>query len=141
MIKATFFCVLSLIINNVLINVAVAEKNLNRLFFTPAERAIIDASRQPVKQVSPTKIKVLERTEKITVKGYLKRKGQPDVVWVNSKNTLKSNKPLSDVKVLKVYKNGKVKLKVREKGVVKLKAGQVISRSQQSIREAYENNK
>ena len=141
MIKAIYIFMLSFIANIFAINYAVAEKNLNRLFFTPAERAVIDASRQPVKNIEPSKRQQLERTEKIEVKGYLKREDKPDVVWVNSKNTLKSNKPLSDVKVLKVYKNGKVKLKVREKGIVKLKAGQVLSRSQQSIREAYDNIK
>jgi len=139
MIKAVYIFIMSIVVNYITTNPAVAEQNLNRLFFTPAERAVIDASRQPVKNTSLSKSQSLERTEKIEVKGYLKRKGQSDVVWVNSKNTLKSNKPLADVKVLKVYQNGNVKLKVREKGVVKLKPGQVLRRSQPPIREAYEN--
>ena len=115
-----------------------AEKNLMRLFYTPAERALIDVNKQAVKTpVTATRIEP-ERTAEIEVKGFLKRKDKPDVVWVNTSNTLKSNKPLSDVKVLKVYSNGKVKIRVSGQGTAILKPGQVISRGNKEIRESYE---
>jgi hypothetical protein len=117
---------------------AVAEQALMRLFYTPAERALIDLKRHAVKKPTQVKSKRQEQTQRIEVKGYLKRKGQPDTVWLNSVNTLKSNKPLSDVKVLRVQSNGKVKLRVSGKGIVKIKPGQIVTRNKKSIREAYE---
>lgn len=117
---------------------ASAGQSLMRLFYSPAERAEIDANRKGVKQAIAAPVK---RTKKIEVKGYLKRKGQPDVVWVNNGNTLKSKKPLSDVKVVKVQSSGTIKLKVSGKGTVKAKPGQVISRSQNKVREVYERTK
>ena len=84
-------------------NVALAEQNLMRLFYTPAERALIDANRKAAEAGDTNKNVINQpRTEIIEVNGFLKRKGQPDVVWVNGKNTLKSNKLLRDVKVLSV---------------------------------------
>ena len=131
--KTILFLLIFIAYNN-----AIAEQSLMRLFYTPAERAIIDMQRHVVKKDKQVKPSSLEQTERIEVKGFMKRSGQPDVVWVNNNNTLKSNKPLSDVKVLKVHPGGKVKLRVRGKGIVKLKPGQVITRSQQPVREAYE---
>lgn len=117
---------------------AVAEKPLMRLFYSPSERALIDSKRHTVKKGIKVNSIRKEQTQKIEIKGYLKRKGQPDTVWINSLNTLKSNKPLSDVKVLRVQSNGKVKLRVSGKGIVKIKPGQVVIRSKNSIRETYE---
>ncbi len=131
--KTILFLLIFIAYNN-----AIAEQSLMRLFYTPAERAVIDMQRHVVKKDKQAKPTSLEQTERIEVKGFMKRSGQPDVVWVNSKNTLKSNKPLSDVKVLKVQPSGKVKLRLRGKGIVKLKPGQVITRSQKPVREAYE---
>jgi len=136
--QATFLCIVAFIINGLLPAVAVSADNINKLFFTPAQRAVIDASKNIVTTKPKADTKPLKQTQRIEVKGYLKRKGQPDVVWVNSNNTLKSNKPLDDVKVLRLQKSGKVKLKVRGKGIVKLKPGQVITRTQEPVREAYE---
>lgn len=119
-------------------NVVVAEQSLLRLFHSPAERALIELKRQivtaPTKQAAPQ----LERTQQITVKGYIKRRSQPNTVWLNNVNTLKSNKALSDVKVLKVLENGKVKLRVSGKGIVSIKPGQILNRDQSRAREAYE---
>lgn len=109
-----------------------------RLFYTPAERSLIDLKRHVVKGPAQVKAKQQEQTQRIEVKGYLKRKGQPGTVWLNTVNTLKSNKPFSDVKVLRVQSNGKVKLRVDGKGIVKIRPGQVITRSKKSIRENYE---
>lgn len=117
---------------------AAAEQALMKLFYTPAERALIDLKRHAVKKPTQVKSKRKEQTQRIEVKGYLKRKGQPDTVWLNSVNTLKSNKPLSDVKVLRVQSNGKVKLRVSGKGIVKIKPGQIVTRNKNPVRESYE---
>lgn len=115
-----------------------AEKSLLRLFYSPNERAQIDSERRaPVKRLN-TNVSTKPKTEIIKVKGYLKRKGKPDVVWLNDKNTLKSNKLLSDVKVVKVLKKGQVILRVRDKGRVKLKPGQAVVRGIQGSIESYE---
>ena len=125
----------------VCLNQAAAEKNLMRLFYTPAERARIDAGRSTVKQGDHLKSTVKQQTQSIQYQGYVKRKGHDDVIWVNNKNTLKTKKPLSDVKVIRVQSDGKVKMIVDGKGIVKLKPGQVLSRSHQKIRETYEIHK
>jgi len=136
--QATFIGILTLLINGLLPATVAGAENINKLFFTPAQRAVIDASKHTVTKKSKADAKPLKQTQRIEVKGYLKRKGQPDVVWVNSNNTLKSNKPLEDVKVIRLQKSGQVKLKVRGKGIVKLKPGQVITRTQQPVQEVYE---
>jgi len=115
-----------------------AEQSMLRLFFTPAERAQIDANRALANETAKQTPSVLPKTANIELKGYVKRRGQPDVVWVNDKNTLKSNKPLSDVKVIKVQKHGKVKLRVTGEGTVRLKPGEILSRSQNQTTEVYE---
>lgn len=138
--KNIFYIVVTLLVTTTSVN---AEKALMRLFYSPAERALIDINRSIIKKTKPAAqgVTPVDQTQRIEVKGFLKRHGKPDVVWVNSKNTLKSNKPLSDVKVLKLQDNGKVKIKIKDKGIVRLKPGQFAVRSQQSIREAYENSK
>jgi len=136
--QATFICIISLTLYGLTPGLAVGADNINKLFFTPAQRAVIDASKNIVNTKPKANTKPLKQTQRIEVKGYLKRKGQPDVVWVNSNNTLKSNKPLEDVKVLKLQKSSKVKLKVRGKGIVKLKPGQVITRTQKPVQDVYE---
>lgn len=119
-------------------NLVLAEQSLLRLFHSPAERALIELKRQivtaPTKQAAPQ----LAQTQQIKVKGYIKRNSQSNTVWLNNVNTLKSNKALSDVKVLKVLENGKVKLRVSGKGIVSIKPGQVLNRDQSRAREAYE---
>ncbi len=117
---------------------AIAEQTLMRLFYTPAERAQIDAKRSELNNPQQQAPSVVSQTANIELKGYVKRTGQPDVVWVNDKNTLKSNKPLSDVKVIKVQKHGKVKLRVTGEGTVRLKPGEMLSRSQNETIEVYE---
>jgi len=120
-------------------SVALAEQNLMRLFYTPAERALIDANRKAAEAGDTNKNVINQpRTEIIEVNGFLKRKGQPDVVWVNGKNTLKSNKLLRDVKVLSVSKKGQVSLRVKDKGRVKLKPGQITVHGAQGSLESYE---
>lgn len=115
-----------------------AEQSMMRLFYTPAERAQIDANRSLANETTKQAKSIVPETANIELKGYMKRSGKPDVVWVNDKNTLKSNKPLSDVKVIKVQKHGKVKLRVNGQGTVKLKPGEILSRGQRKTIEAYE---
>lgn len=117
---------------------AMAEKNLMRLFYTPAERALIDANRKAAETGDNKNVISQPRTELIEVNGYLKRKDQPDVVWVNGKNTLKSSRPLNDVKVIKVLNKGQVSLRIKDKGRVNLKPGQAVKRSEQGKVESYE---
>lgn len=119
-------------------SLALAEQNLMRLFYTPAERALIDANRKAVEAGDNKKSVIQPRTEIIEVNGYIKRKGQPDVVWVNGKNTLKSNKPLADVKVVRVQKKGQVTLRIKDKGRVTLKPGQAVIHGEQNRVESYE---
>jgi len=115
-----------------------ADQTMMRIFYTPAERAQIDANRTIQDNPQQQAPSVVPQTANIELKGYVKRQGQPDVVWVNDKNTLKSNKPLSDVKVIKVQKHGKVKLRVTGEGSIRLKPGEILSRSKNKTIEAYE---
>lgn len=120
---------------------ALAEPPMMRLFYSPAERAKIDASRQaPIKNTA-NNTQSKPRTEIIKVKGYLKRKGKSDVVWINDKNTLASNKPIAGVKVLKVENKGKVSLIVNDIGRVKVQPGKVLSVNPHIIIDAYEISK
>lgn len=119
----------------------IAGQNLMRLFYTPAERATIDAQRPGVKQSGPVNTTVKPQTQSIQYQGYVKRKGHADVVWINNKNTLKTKKPLSDVRLIKVQNDGKATLVIKDKGRVKLKPGQVVTRGQRGVRDEYQNSK
>ena len=115
-----------------------AEKPLLRLFYSPNERAKIDSERRaPVKKENGN-VSTKPKTEIITVKGYLKRKGKSDVVWLNDKNTLKSNKLLPDVRVVSVGSKGKINLQIKNSGRVKVKPGKVLSIDPKIVIEAYE---
>jgi len=116
---------------------AIAEQKLKRLFFTAAERAKIELGTQGDIKGKPNKA-THKASGDIELKGYVKRKGQPDVVWINSVNTLKSSRPLPGVKVIRVQKNGKVALRLKDKGLVRLKPAQVISRSKKAVKEIYD---
>lgn len=115
-----------------------AGQSLMRLFYTPAERAQLDQNRLSVKNKNKPNVTSQSKTRSVEVKGYLKRKGQPDVVWVNDKNTLDSNRPLPDVKVLGVRQPGKVKLHIQSQGIVSIKPGQILSSGQSKKIDSYE---
>jgi hypothetical protein len=66
--------------------------NLNNLFMDKSQRARIDAARSG--RASPES----QKTNKVTVEGYVTRSDGKSVVWVNDKNTLKSMK-VDDVTV------------------------------------------
>ena len=114
-----------------------AEEALMRVFFSPAERAMID---QRIEQKQSDEQQAIAVTSKIIVKGYLKQDGKKPVVWVNDNNTLKSQKVLPDVRVRHVYDSGKVKMSIKGKGVVRAKPGQVVSRSLRGVKDMYEVN-
>lgn len=133
------YIVCILFLNFLNIEAAIAEQGLKRLFFSVEERAQIELGKtDKTKSKSKVNKSTHQTSYDIELKGYVKRKGQPDVVWINTVNTLKSNKPLSGIKVLKVQNNGKVALKLEGKGLVRLKPGQVISRNKKTVKDIYE---
>ena len=131
----TIVCILLLSLLN--IEAAIAQQDLKRLFFSKAERAQIELGKAGKTKAKANK-STHQASDNIELKGYVKRKGQPDVVWINSVNTLKSSKPMSGVRVLRVQKNGKVAIRIKEKGLVRLKPGQVISRNKKAVKDIYE---
>lgn len=119
-------------------NASYAEKSLMRLFYSPAERAAINSSRHTT-ELKPGEIKAAQpSTDVIEVKGYISRSDSQKVVWINDKNTLKTNKLYEDVRVVKVNSNGKVKLRVSGDGIVNVKPGQVVMRNEHRTVESYE---
>ncbi|NOQ89645.1 MAG: hypothetical protein GQ549_01725, partial [Gammaproteobacteria bacterium] len=77
--------------------------NLINLFTDKSQRARIDAARSG--QASPES----QKTNKVTVEGYVTRSDGKSVVWVNNRNTLEGSK-IGDVKVHQnsIGKNKKV---------------------------------
>lgn len=118
-----------------------AEQALMRLFYSPAERALIDLKKQQKTAESPVTTESQVLTEKIEAKGYLKQQGKTPVVWINESNTLKSTKVLSDVKVKGLQQSGTIKVVVQGKGTVKLKPGQVVTRSNDGVTDVYQTKK
>lgn len=76
---------------------------LNTLFTGRDQRASIDAARSG--NASPE----LQKTNKVTINGYVTRGNGKDVVWVNGQNTLESSS-VGNIKVqqLNIGKNKKV---------------------------------
>jgi len=75
------------------------EKKLQSLFMTPTEREQVDDIRNGTEKKEITERAVLvEKSEKITVTGFMKRSDGKNVVWLNGKNTMRSN-VISDAKV------------------------------------------
>ena len=58
-----------------------AAQELGRLFFTPDERAALDARRRARVPDRPAAVVVASPTTKLD--GYVKRSGGPSTVWVN----------------------------------------------------------
>lgn len=58
-----------------------SAQELGRLFFTPAERAALDARRKARVPDKPAAAVVASPTTKLD--GYVKRSGGPSTVWVN----------------------------------------------------------
>jgi len=77
--------------------------NLNNLFTDKSQRASIDAARSG--KISPES----QKTNKVTVEGYVTRSDGKSVVWINNNNTLEDSK-IGDIKVQQsnVGKNKKV---------------------------------
>ena len=121
-----------------IIKPALAEQSLMRLFYSPSERAEIDSNKNNSELTDNKPNTVQQNTDRVEIKGYVLRDGMSDVIWVNDKNSLKSRKLLPDVKVNKVQKKGMVSIKVNGERTVKLKPGQVITRSESRIQERYE---
>lgn len=77
--------------------------NLNNLFTDKSQRASIDAARSGT--ASPDS----QKTNKVTVEGYVTRSDGKSVVWINNNNTLDSSK-IGNIKVqqFNIGKNKKV---------------------------------
>ena len=101
-----------------------AEHNvseLDKLFTDKRQRANIDAKRSG--NVSPE----LQKTNKVTIDGYVTRSDGKDVVWINNGNTLDSYK-VGDVKVQQLNIGKDKKVGVTLDGThVHLKAGETWS--------------
>jgi hypothetical protein len=118
-----------------------ADQALMRLFFSPAERALINlksTSKANDESAAKGADQVVTQTETIEVKGYMQLDSQPAVVWVNQSNTLKSKTIASDVRVKGVEKTGEVKIAVKGKGLVKAKPGQVVTRNKSGAIDVYQ---
>ncbi|MDH5516909.1 MAG: hypothetical protein OEY36_03690 [Gammaproteobacteria bacterium] len=127
-----------LLLNLLATGLAMAEQNLKRLFYSAQERAQIDRQKPAADKNTVNNKAPKQNIDVVELKGYLIRKGQPDVVWVNSENTLKTKKPITGLRVLKVQKSGNVAIKRDGQSVVNLKPGQFVLANQKTVRERYE---
>lgn len=116
---------------------------LQRLFTTPLERAQLDARRRrgvsPGEQEQPSSQTTAALPPlQVEVKGVMKRKNAPDVVWVNQGNTLNSRTIDDRVRVSNpvVTRSGKVPLRVNDR-TVRLKPGQVWNEFEDTISDKY----
>lgn len=75
------------------------EKQLQSLFMTVSQRKQVDDIRNgKEKTIINERPEFVEKPEKITITGFVKRSNGKNVVWLNGKNTMQSDS-LSDVKV------------------------------------------
>lgn len=119
-----------------------SPEKLKKLFTTPTQRAELDKRRKAgvFDDDSSLVSQVLSQSSDVELKGIVYRKGEQPVVWVNDKNTLKSTRVDSNIRVYGVdrgKKTERAKLRVND-SFVKMKPGQVWSDFDNKARDKYQ---
>ena len=109
-------------------------QELGRLFFTPEQRAALDARRRarvPDKPSAPTVVSPTTRLD-----GYVKRTDGPSTVWVNGEGLLETSPEAPRIGATR-RDDGRVSVPVGEGGArVGLKPGELLDRGTGEVRDA-----
>jgi hypothetical protein len=105
---------------------AQAADELGRLFFTPEQRAALDARRKARLPDKPAPVLAAPTTR---VDGYVKRSNGPSTVWVNGE-------PAEEARIDERSGEGRVSVMLGEgAGRVTLKPGQAVDRDSGQVRD------
>ena len=111
---------------------AVAQE-FGRLFFTPEQRAALDARRKARVPDKPAAVVVASPTTR--VQGYVKRSGGPSTVFVNGEGQTEGAQPDSP-RVPRGRSDDRVSIPVGDSGArVQLKPGEVLDRGTGEVRD------
>ena len=103
-------------------------EELGRLFFTPAERAALDARRKARVPDRPAAAVVISPVTRID--GYVKRSQGPSTVWMNGESFLEGSPDAPRIEATTRSGDGRVSVPLGDNGRrVELKPGQALDRS------------
>jgi hypothetical protein len=108
-------------------------QELGRLFFTPDQRAALDARRKARVPDKPTAVTVISPTTRLD--GYVKRSDGPSTVWVNGEGLLETSPEAPRIGATR-RDDGRVSVPVGESGArVGLKPGETLDRGTGEVRD------
>lgn len=108
-------------------------EDLGRLFFTPEQRAALDARRRARVPDKPAAAPVVA-SPTTRVDGYVKRSGGPSTVWLNSEPVTEQG---ADAPRIRGGRDSRVDVQLGEDGSrVPMKPGQVVNRETGEVRDA-----
>jgi hypothetical protein len=111
----------------------VQAQELGRLFFTPEQRAALDARRKARVPDKPAAAAVVSPTTRLD--GYVKRSQGPSTVWVNGEGQLETSPEAPRIGATR-RDDGRVSIGVGESGArVGLKPGEVLDRGTGEVRD------
>ena len=112
---------------------ALQAQELGRLFFTPEQRASLDARRKARVPDKPTATVVVSPTTRLD--GYVQRSGGPNTVWVNGESLLETSPEAPRIGVTR-REDGRVSVPVGESGArVGLRPGETLDRGSGEVRD------
>lgn len=119
--------------------------SLNRLFYSPEDRAYLDSLRESASRTVPVVAEPTEPAEKeqdkartFTLSGTLTTKDGVKSIWLNDQPYSSANLP-ENIAVQKPYNAGQVDLLIPERGrSYSLRPGQTLYLGDEQIRESYE---
>jgi len=110
-----------------------SAQQLGRLFFTPEQRAALDARRKARVPDKPAAAIVASPTTRLD--GYVKRSSGPSTVWVNGESLLETAPEAPRIGVTRTN-DGRVSVTVGESGArVGLKPGEILDRGTGEVRD------
>lgn len=110
----------------------IQAQELGRLFFTPEQRAALDARRKARVPDKPEAVVVSPTTR---LDGYVKRSSGPSTVWVNGEGLLETSPEAPRIGATR-RDDGRVSIGVGESGArVGLKPGEVLDRGTGEVRD------
>ncbi len=108
-------------------------QELGRLFFTPEQRAALDARRKARVPDKPAAAAIASPTTRLD--GYVKRSSGPSTVWVNGEGLLETSPEAPRIGATR-SDDGRVSVPVGESGArVGLKPGETLDRSSGEVRD------
>lgn len=108
-------------------------QELGRLFFTPDQRAALDARRKARVPDKPAAVMVVSPTTRLD--GYVKRSSGPSTVWVNGEGLLETSPEAPRIGATR-RDDGRVSVPVGESGTrIGLRPGETLDRGSGEVRD------